>query len=291
MVPSVSVAGVDTVSYAYRPEGEAPFRAIRRAKHRDGAAGALVCDERGPDGGRLMSWPGHGLIAYETRLGALLAGNAEDHSLAPVAAIGMGSTAARLVVDDLVGVDLGEAVEVRRFDLAAEIRFDQSTEGLAFMASMRGICPPRARVTHEVDVSGAVMTAYVRTEKRGVVLSRVYDKGRESRSDPPGRRIRVESQNRPPKSRRCRPHVLAELDLAPVFGRTLSHYLTAERVVAAGPDGAVAELVAKAHRGELSLAKAERLVGSMAFSGRLAGRPTTTLTGRRKRTTGAAPAG
>jgi len=87
----------------------------------------------------------------------------------------------------------------------------------------------------------------------------------ESGSDPPGLRIRVESQNRPPKARRYRPDVLASLDLAPVFGRTMRHYLTAERLVAAGPDGAVAELVAEAQRGRLSMARAEKLAGSVGF--------------------------
>lgn len=253
------------MSYAYRPEGESVFAAVRAANHRGGAAGSLVCDERGPDGGRLLAWPGHGLVAYETRLEALLAGDAAHHGLAPVAGLPAGCTAARLAVKDLIGADPGDKAEVRRFDLAAEIRFEQSSEGLAFLASLRGMCPPRARVTHEVDASGAVMTAYVRTEKRGVVLSRAYDKGRESGSDPPGHRIRIESQNRPKKAERYRPEVLATLDLSSTFGRTMRHYLTAKQIVAAGPDGAVTEVIAKAHRGELGIARAERLVGSVAF--------------------------
>lgn len=265
-------SGVDTVSLAFRPRVDRPLDAFRQTPHRGGASGSLVCDERGPDGGRLLCWPGHGLLAYETRLGALLAGDADNHDLVPASALRLATASARMVAHDLIGADVGDQSEVRRFDLAAELRFGtDGRQGLAFLSSLRGICPPRARATLEVAADGQVMTAYVRTEKRGVVLSRTYDKGRESGSDPPGVRIRIESQNRPPKSKRYRPDVLATRDLSATFGRTMSHYLTADTVVAAGPDAAVTHLMAQAARGEISTVRAERLVGSIAFI-RAAGR-------------------
>jgi hypothetical protein len=257
---------VDTVSFGYRPTSEAVFAAAKAAPHRPGPAGALICDGRGPDGGRLIVWPGHRLVAYESRLAALLAGDAGEHGLATVSELPAGSGCARLAADEILGADPGEdGAEVRRFDLAAEVLFKQPAEGFAFLASLRGICPPRARTTQEVDVTGAVMTAYVRTERRGVVLSRIYDKGRESGSHRPGLRVRIESQNRPPKAARHTPETLAKLNLAPTFGRTMKHYLTAEQLVTAGPDGAAAELVAKAHKGEIGFLRAERLAGSVAF--------------------------
>jgi hypothetical protein len=258
-------SGVDTVSYAYRPEGHSAFDALLMRPHNVGGGGSLVLAERGPDGGRVMAWPGYQLIAYESRLGAVLAGAQSTHALAPVAALAAGGEAAREAVGEIIRADPGPASEVRRFDLASEIFFEQSAEGLAFLSSLRGICPPRARTTHEVDAAGAVMTAYIRTAKRGVVLSRVYDKGREAGTHPPGIRIRIESQNRPPRARRMRPEVLAAQDLSTTFGRTMSHYLKADTLVAAGSDAAVMELIAKAHRGHLSVAKAERLAGSTLF--------------------------
>ena len=197
----MTCSGVDTVSYAYRPESYWAIDSLMRCPHNVGGGGGLVLTDRGPDGGRVMAWPGYGLIAYESRLGAVLAGCKADHSLAPVAQLPRGAEAARQAVGEIIRADPGAASEVRRFDLASEIFFEQSAEGLAFLSSLRGICPPRARTTHEVDAAGAVMTAYIRTAKRGVVLSRVYDKGREAGSDPPGIRIRIESQNRPPRGR------------------------------------------------------------------------------------------
>jgi hypothetical protein len=264
-------SGVDTVSIAFRPKREGALEAFRRTAHRDGAAGVLVANERGADGGRVMCWPGFGVIALETRLGALLAGDAENHALAPARAIKQAAPTARLVINDVIGSDPGEHAEVRRFDLASELYGDESWEGLALLRTLAGMCPPRSQVTVHYADDHTPMTVYHRTAKRGVVQDRAYDKGRESGSDPPGRRIRLESQNRPKKAERYTPEVLAKLDLAPIFGRTMSHYLQEQEVVAAGPDAALTHLVGKATRGELSLAKAERLVGVVAIM-RYAGR-------------------
>lgn len=257
------ISGVDTVSYAFRPEGVDALGAFRSQPHRSGPAGALVLDERGPDGGRVLSWQTHGIIAIETRLGALLAGDRRDHSLAPGDCFRDGSISARLVVSDIIGSDPGEHVEVRRYDLASELRFDVAAEGHAFLDSLRGLCPARMRSDLVVGADGHVQTAYVRTAKAGRVHSRAYDKGRESGTDPPGTRIRIESQNRPPKSKRQTPEALASTDLATIFGRTMQPYLAAEQVVAAGVDGAVAHLVAQAEQGELTTAKAVSLAGAL----------------------------
>jgi hypothetical protein len=264
----VTASGVDTVSYAFRPEGPALFAAVdgfRARPHRGGPSGALVADERGTDGGRRLIWPRVGVLALETRLGALLAGDQANHDLAPAQKLAVGARNARLDLWELVGVDPGPATEVRRYDLAAELRFSAGSDGIAFLRTVAGLIPARARGTVEVNADGSVMTAYARTAKRGVVHARIYDKGRESGSDPPGERVRIESQNRPAKARRYSPEVLATLDLKGTFGRTMNPYLNADELVVAGADGAVAELAARAIRGELSHAKAERLIGSVAL--------------------------
>ncbi len=109
------------------------------------------------------------------------------------------------------------------------------------------------------------MTVSVRTAKRGVVRFRVYDKGRECGSDLPGLRIRLESQNRPNKRARLSPELLASSNLAATFAATMKPYLAADEIVAAGPSGAVVELLAKVHRGEMTMARAERLAGAVVF--------------------------
>lgn len=261
----VIASGVDTVSYAFRQKDERALSAFRATAHRGGAAGALITDERGPDGGRVMSWPGHGLLVHESRLGALLAGDGDDHSLVAARELVAGATAARYAIADVIGEDPGSAVEVRRFDLASELRFGAGPDGLAFLDSLVGICPARARVDVVRGDDHHAQTVYVKTAKRGVVLSRVYDKGRESGTDPPGERIRIESQNRPPKARRYSPEVLSQLDLSSTFGRTMTAYLDADEVVAAGPTAAVGQLLSLAHRGDLTFARAQSLIGAVAI--------------------------
>lgn len=254
------------MSYAFRgPSFDRACDGFRAKGHRYGPGGAIVADGRGPDGGRFLCYPAFGVLAVETRLAALLAGDADDHSLASARSIDAGASTARLVLGQYLDVDPGHPSEVRRYDLASELRFSAAADGLSFLRSVGGMIPARSRGTLEVAADGQVMTAYVRTAKRGVVHARIYDKGRESGSDPPGLRVRIESQNRPAKAKRYPPHVLAEIDLSATFGRTMSPYLHADELLVAGPDGAVVELASRAIRGELSHAKAERLIGSVAL--------------------------
>jgi hypothetical protein len=259
---------MDTVSVVCRPEGRRALHAVDgflAKPHRGGAAGARVADERGPDGGRMICFPPQWIFAYETRLGALVAGDRENHDLTRPGEVFSGGGIAAELLSEYSGTDVGAAREVRRFDLASELRFDRSSDGLAFLRGVSGICPPRMRNTLEVAGDGSVMTVYVKTAKRGVVKARIYDKGRESGSDPPGRRVRIEAQERPPRSKRYSPEAFVGLDLTTTFGRTMQPYLQAEQVTLTGPDGAVAELLARAVRRELSHARAERLAGAASF--------------------------
>jgi hypothetical protein len=62
------------------------------------------------------------------------------------------------------------------------------------------------------------------------------------------------------------PEVLAELDLTAEYGRSIKTYLRGgEDVIAAGPKATVRALAQKVARDELSMAKAERLAGSVEF--------------------------
>ena len=268
MTAEVVEAGVDTVSFAFRPEGRSLFGAVdgfSAKPFRRGAAGSLIAETRSRDGGRLMSFPSAAFLAVETRLGALLAGDERCHELAPATELAAGAELARAELWRHTGADPGEATEVRRFDLTAGLRFGAGPDGLAFLDTVAGLRP--ARMVSDVwrGVDGRAQTVYARTSGRGVVVSRIYDKGRESGDDAPGRHVRIENQNRPARSRRYAPEVLSTLDLKGSFGRTMKAYLQTEELVTAGPDGAVAELAARAIRGELTHAQAERLIGSVAL--------------------------
>jgi hypothetical protein len=265
-VAEVSASGVDSVSYAFRPEGLAGFRAVERFRarsHRFGPAGSLIAVDRSRDGGRLMCFPATSVVAVESRLAAMLAGDDTDHSLASVAALVEGAAIARESLRLHFGVDPGPVAEVRRYDLASELRFHRAADGLAFLRTVGGLVPARMRATLERDVAGQVMTAAIRTAKRGLIRSRIYDKGLESGSDPPGVRVRIEDQNRPPRSKRQSPDVLASVDLTATFGRTMMPFLGTDELIVAGADGAVAQIAARVVTGEMTSVKAERLVGSI----------------------------
>lgn len=264
-MPTLSASGVDTVSFGYRPADDAPLDAFLTREARPGPAGSLVLKQRGADGGRAIAFRSHGLIAYETRLGALLAGDDDCYDLVAAGGAAAGADAAREALGRLLGSDPGGRVEVRRFDLASELCFEDGASGLAFLGQLRGLCPPRAKINAYSGADGQVQTVNVVTAKRGKILSRAYDKGVESGSHPAGLRVRIESQNRPAKSARYSPLVFSSLDLAPTYGRTMSHYLHSDEIVSAGIDGATAHLVAKAATGELSVTRATRLAGDIAF--------------------------
>ncbi len=259
-------AGVDTVSYAWRPQKDDVLDAFYARPHRPGPLNSLVCADRGPGDERLLMWPARGLLAVEGRLGAVVKRDAGDHSLSPATMLAEGATTAARTIRELLGADPGEHVEVRRYDLAAELHFDDGREGLATLRTLAGMCPARAKLKTYASNDGQVETVALITPKRGITTARFYDKGVEAKTNPPGERIRIETQLRPPKSQRQRPDVLATTDLRPHFIGRMASYVTetnATGVVAAGTEAAVDELLGQVAREELSLAKAERMLGSL----------------------------
>jgi hypothetical protein len=264
-------SGLDTCSIAFRPSTEAFFDQLLSRPWKRSAAGGVLMAQLAPGDTRVGAFPDHGVVWWEGRLTALLTGSAGSWDLRPKTDLVVAEAAAREAIERLVGFEVAPDPrhcndgEVRRYDLAHELAFDDGRDGLAFLRTVAGMGAPGRKVNVWRSVDGQPETVYWRTSKRGVVTERIYDKGVESGSHPPGQRIRIEAQRRPIKSRRMRPPVLARHDLAADFGRTMKPYLGAETVIAAGTNGAVAHLAQQASRGEISIAKAERMVGTVAF--------------------------
>lgn len=268
--PSVAGAGFDTISYAWRPEDTGALDSFATRGYSPTKGQGYVLDKRGPAGERLLMYPRTGVLALETRLGALLAGDEKCTDLAPAAEVARGEVAARDVAQALLRAPVRGQSEVRRYDLTSELSFDSPAEGHAFLRTLAGMCPPGMKVNtwSSPGHSGTLQTVYYRTPKRGEVRFRAYDKGVESGTDVPGTRIRLEAQMRPDKQQRRSPEQLLEHDLRVDFGRSLAPFVaTGGEVVAAGTDGAVTHLVGQVARGELSMARAERLAGSIAILG------------------------
>lgn len=263
----MTAAGVDTVSFAWRPSTEDVLDRFRAEPHRPGPAGSLLLDRRGPGDERLILFPAYGVLSMEGRLGAMIDRSDANHDLTPGRALPTGAGACGDVLRDTLGYEphrLGDICEVRRYDLASELRFEDGRDGLAFLRTLGGMCPPRAKLDAWKSPDGHIETVYVRTPKRGVVLMRAYDKGIEAGTNAPGERLRVEAQLRPAKSRRMTPETLASTDLRSHFiGRMASYVNDTNGTIAAGSTAAVDHLLGKVARDELGLAKAERMIGSL----------------------------
>ncbi len=261
-------SGVDTLSLAFEPLTDRPFARVREVGYRHAAGGAYLCDVRGPGDERVLVWPQHGLVAVEGRMSAMLHRDESDHELAPARRLEEAETAAEEVLGHVLDYrPCGQTiVQGRRYDLAAEHTFEDGADGLAFLRTIGGMCPARMRLTHERGADGQVQTVYVRTARAGVVQQRFYDKGVESGSHPPGERIRAESQVRPVKSKRMSPGAIGRSDLRSQFIRRMEPYVKQSAdIIAAGPEAAVEQLAGRAAREEITMARAERMTGSLIF--------------------------
>lgn len=267
----LTASGLDTCSLAFRPESEDFFDALLAQPHVPTAGGGVVFREKGPGETKLGAHPAYGTVWWEGRLDALLSDRREAWGLRPKLDLGAAERAARMALSDLADHWLDVDGETRRFDLTAELSFDRGPDGLAFLRTVAGMCPPRRKTAVWRGQDGQPQSVYFRQPRSGVVTERVYDKGVESGSHAPGERIRLEAQRRPVKRQRVRPGHLATMDMSAEFGRSLMPYLGAENVTAAGADGATAHLAGMAAREEISIAKAERMIGTIALL-RLGGR-------------------
>lgn len=270
MTAAIAASGVDTVSLAWRPTREAFFDGLLLNPHRPTGGGGQLFDTKGPGGTRIVAYPAYGVCAVEGRLDAWMTGSATAYDLRPKSDLPHAEVVGLAMLEHLAGTaafrrdECGDA-ETRRYDLTAEAEFDEPPAGLGFLRTFAAIVPPGRKTDTWRGADGQPQTVYYRTGKRGVVTERIYDKGVESGSHPAGLRIRIEAQRRPPKSKRMRPGVIAGGDLAGDFGRSMEAYVRGnENVIAAGTDGALRHLATKAAAGEMSIAKAERMIGTVA---------------------------
>jgi hypothetical protein len=264
----VSASGVDTCSFAFRPSSQPFWDRLVTKSHRPSAAGGIRFEIPGPGRTSLLAWPSYGLVALEGRLAAVVTGDQDNHALMPKQQLEAGEAIAARAIEALAGAAMFKPAdctdgELRRYDLASELLFEDAADGIAFLRTVATLTP--AGKKRDVIGNEIPETIYFRTPKRLVVTERIYDKGRESGSHPPGHRIRVEAQRRPAKSKRRRSAIVGRMDLASDFGRTLSPYVGAERLIASGTNGATSHLVQQAVNGELSIAKAERMIGTLAL--------------------------
>jgi hypothetical protein len=254
--------GVDTVAVLWPDQGGTELLSRIQAAPTVPYARGLLALDRGPSGARVMAWPEYGTVKLECRLGALVDGHRDSHRLGTRDELRLVGDVGAAELAALLGAKPDtRAVTVGRFDLVTE-RDCEASEGIALLRAMRALCPPGMKLRTFTAADGRVETVSVVTERGGRTIFRAYDKGVESGSNPPGERIRFEAQRQLAKRSRPGPNALANSDLAADFGRTIEPFVKGSPVTVTAPSAVVDQLAQQLANGDLTAARAERLVGA-----------------------------
>lgn len=255
--------GLDTVSVLWTGQGGSHLMSAVQAGEVMPAGRGLLSLQRAPSGARVVVWPDLGTVKLECRLAALVDGDRRSHRLGTRQELRDVDAAATAELIRAYGFRPdAAAVEVGRTDLVTERDFDNGAEGLALLRAMKALVPTGYKSKVHSASDGTVQTVAIVTARRGKTVFRAYDKGIESGSHRAGHRIRFEAQVQRPKARRQTPEVLADSDLAAAFGRTIEPFMKGDPVTVTTPSGVVDQLAQRLAEGELTAARAERLVGA-----------------------------
>lgn len=159
---SVAQVGVDTVSFAWRPaDDEVLWDRLQNGATARSIAGLWRVNPAGVPGGWMLSkplagarwffFPGSRLIFAEGRLGAMLSEREGDYSLGSFSSLLAAAEKLEEQVAPVIGHDReqgigGEVVALRRLDLAAELRWDDPSDGLAALRALGTLSIPRVKV-------------------------------------------------------------------------------------------------------------------------------------------------
>jgi hypothetical protein len=225
------------------------------------ARGRMLLDS--PESGlRVMAWPQFGVIKGECRLAALLDGSRKSYRLADRDELLHADGVMRAQIRGLVGsAPEGGPPGVSRFDLTTEHEFD-AAQGQAVLKATRALCPPAYVRDVTTQADGVVRAVAVKTARSHRTVFRAYDKGLESGSHPAGERVRLEAQCRARPGQRLSPAELVDADLRRQFGRVIDPFLRGDPLVVTNAAGVTEQLVAKVARDELTIRRAEGLIGA-----------------------------
>jgi hypothetical protein len=253
-------AGVDTVRFRYRGDVHGHARFARSGPHFEGPRGELYRQEDGVRIGALRD----GTLYAEGRLAAVLHG-AEDHALLPTAALRDGAERASRRFGFPVDVSIAA---LGRLDVAAELRFADGADGLAFLHALSLADVPWAKVGTEGKKRERIQTVNFRSVRGRAILMRAYDKGIEASLAPAGELIRFERPRRYRKERELAVSAAVELDTARLFvGRELESLARVTAEVVCDQWGAIDRLNELVRWGWIKAPKADALAGFLVRGG------------------------
>jgi hypothetical protein len=253
-------AGVDTVRFRFRGDLDGHNRFARSAPYQEGPRGELYRQE---DGVRLGAFR-DGTLYVEGRLAALVQGSG-DHSLLPTSALFEGAR----VGSERLGFDVDASrAAVGRLDVAAELRFEDGRDGLAFLHALSLADVPWAKVGTEGKKRECIQTVNFRSVRGRTVLMRAYDKGVESALASPGELIRFERQRRYRKRSELSVTDAGELNVAQLFvGRELDSLVRVSAEVVCDVWGAIDRLNELVRCGAITGPRADALAGFLVRRG------------------------
>jgi hypothetical protein len=253
-------AGVDTVRFRFRGDVDGHERFARSGPHREGPRGELFRQEDGVRVGALRD----GTLYAESRLAVLVHGS-DDHSLLPISTLRDGARSA----GERFGFEVDASiVAIGRLDVAAELRFEDRRDGLAFLHALSLADVPWAKVGTEGKKRENIQTVNFRSTRGRTILMRAYDKGVESGLAPAGELIRFERQRRYRKRSELSVSAASELDVAELFiGRELESLVRVTAEVVCDEWGAVDRLNELVRWGAIKASKADALAGFLVRRG------------------------
>jgi hypothetical protein len=253
-------AGVDTVRFRFRGDVDGHAQFARSGPYFEGPRGEVYRQEDGVRVGALRD----GTLYAEARLAALVRGS-DDHSLLPLSTLGDGARAA----SERFGFEVDASVAgIGRLDVAAELRFSDGHDGLAFLHALSLADVPWAKVGTEGKKRENIQTVNFRSIRGRTILMRAYDKGVESGRAPAGELIRFERQRRYRKRSELSVSAAAEFDAAQLFvGRELDSLACVTAEVVCDAWGAIDRLNELVQWGWIKAPKADALAGFLVRGG------------------------
>lgn len=253
----VRAAGVDTWSPCWYAEPGSPLARALGALASEQARRARLLPE--PVAGHRVGWfPEPRLVFAE--------GRASGERLLAAAELPVALERLRHALADL-GIPLTAVpcAGLRRLDLAADLWTDGAAEGLALLECLAAASLGPGRVC---SYRGERRPQSVLIKSRaGRTLARVYDKGAQTTTTPPGRWLRFEAQWRFPRGERPSPTHLDGALLRERFAGRFAPLWQAASGFRVGGAAAVGERVAEAVRsGQLLPSRARSLAGYLVLA-------------------------
>jgi hypothetical protein len=256
-----ALAGLDTIRQRHRLTEDA-YLTLGRHPHQDGPRGARRLSVGGV---RVEGFP-DGLVTVEARVAHLLDGPDAHYLGGPDQLLDASAAAVHLLGS--LGVEGDPDPALGRFDLAADLHYDDPREGLAVLRAAGDVDLPWLKAGIEGRRRGENETVYWRTVQGRSVHLRLYDKGVESGQAPPGTWQRLERQIRDRKSRERSASAVASLDFSALYeGRYLGALLAVPDVVICDRPSAIAELQRLMAAGEITGRTAHALAGFVMLEG------------------------